>query len=202
MRFFFPHIILGVGKQRDLGNKICQTVEDALNVKSTPRSTPPAVCFSAVTYTEEQATIAVPPDPPNHHRLQRRSPDPQTCSSWSLNPAIYCCRRRSPNLGNDLFLLSISKHHQHCHPGDPIILAFFLWRSSEQCTCSSRSPKPPSPASWSPDLKSVPPDLQTPPSITVGTEVWTIYSSCRSANIIKTVIQVINYSHLFFMFGT
>jgi hypothetical protein len=31
MRSFFPpHIILGVGKQRDLGNKICQTVRDAL----------------------------------------------------------------------------------------------------------------------------------------------------------------------------
>jgi hypothetical protein len=28
--FFPPHIILGVGKQRDLGNKICQTVGDAL----------------------------------------------------------------------------------------------------------------------------------------------------------------------------
>jgi hypothetical protein len=31
MRSFFPpHIILGVGKQRDLGNKICQTVGDSL----------------------------------------------------------------------------------------------------------------------------------------------------------------------------
>jgi hypothetical protein len=31
MRSFFPfHIILGVGKQRDLENKICQTVGDAL----------------------------------------------------------------------------------------------------------------------------------------------------------------------------
>jgi hypothetical protein len=30
MRSFFPpHIILGVGKQQDLGNKICQTVGDA-----------------------------------------------------------------------------------------------------------------------------------------------------------------------------
>jgi hypothetical protein len=30
MRSFFPpHIILGVGKQRDLENKICQTVGDA-----------------------------------------------------------------------------------------------------------------------------------------------------------------------------
>jgi hypothetical protein len=28
--FFPPHIILGVGKQRDFGNKICQTVGDAL----------------------------------------------------------------------------------------------------------------------------------------------------------------------------
>jgi hypothetical protein len=31
MNSFFPsHIILGVGKQRDLRNKICQTVRDAL----------------------------------------------------------------------------------------------------------------------------------------------------------------------------
>jgi hypothetical protein len=31
MRSFFPpHIILGVDKQRDLGNKICQIVGDAL----------------------------------------------------------------------------------------------------------------------------------------------------------------------------
>jgi hypothetical protein len=30
MRSFFPpHIILGVGKQQDLKNQICQTVEDA-----------------------------------------------------------------------------------------------------------------------------------------------------------------------------
>jgi hypothetical protein len=29
MRSFFPHIILGVGKQQDLGNKICQTVGNA-----------------------------------------------------------------------------------------------------------------------------------------------------------------------------
>jgi hypothetical protein len=28
--FFSPHIILGVGKQQDLGNKIYQTVGDAL----------------------------------------------------------------------------------------------------------------------------------------------------------------------------
>jgi hypothetical protein len=28
--FFPPHIILGVGKQRDLGNKICQTIGDTL----------------------------------------------------------------------------------------------------------------------------------------------------------------------------
>jgi hypothetical protein len=32
MRSFFPpHIILGVDKQQDLGNKICQTVGEALN---------------------------------------------------------------------------------------------------------------------------------------------------------------------------
>jgi hypothetical protein len=36
MRSFFPpHIIFGVGKQRDLENKICQTVGDAL------RASPP-----------------------------------------------------------------------------------------------------------------------------------------------------------------
>jgi hypothetical protein len=35
MRSFFPlHIILGVDKQRDLGNKICQTVGDALDSQS------------------------------------------------------------------------------------------------------------------------------------------------------------------------
>jgi hypothetical protein len=34
MRSFFPpHIILGLGKQRDLGNKICQTVGDKSNSK-------------------------------------------------------------------------------------------------------------------------------------------------------------------------
>jgi hypothetical protein len=27
--FFLPHIILGVGKQQDLRNQICQTVGDA-----------------------------------------------------------------------------------------------------------------------------------------------------------------------------
>ena len=57
---------------------------------------------------------------------------PQTCSSWSPNPAIYYCGHRSLN---DLFLLSISKHHQHCHPGDQVFSLFFLClgRSSEQC---------------------------------------------------------------------
>jgi hypothetical protein len=99
--------------------------------KSTPRSSPPAVCFSAVTYTEEQATIAVPPDPPNHHRLQAIACNARVLTSnlflLITKPRHLFCRRRSSNLGNDLFLLC-SKHHQHYHPGDLIILAFFyVW---------------------------------------------------------------------------
>jgi hypothetical protein len=43
--FFPPHIILGVGKQRNLGNKICQTVGDALI--GSPRQYEPSSSISS-----------------------------------------------------------------------------------------------------------------------------------------------------------
>jgi ribulose 1,5-bisphosphate carboxylase large subunit-like protein len=46
MRSFFPHhIILGVDKQRDLGNKICQTVGDAHTPKYETKDTDISAAF-------------------------------------------------------------------------------------------------------------------------------------------------------------